>query len=141
MASNDKLDDADAVLNIETRLQLKLFLAGKVEGVFEAPAKLLEQPFTLALSAPLLFFCDLAVRIGYYFAGLFEHVYQRLIHGEGSSQVIMTGGNDSLYSTNGVFQERSLLRRGANMSHKFSAPAKMVSSSRRFVPATLCGLL
>src|SRR5260370_5893328 len=91
LASDYKLDDSYAVLNIETRLQLKFFLAGEVEGVLEARAELLEEAFPLDLSTPFLFFCDLAVGIGYYFAGLFEHVYQRLIHGEGSSWVIMTG--------------------------------------------------
>jgi hypothetical protein len=83
LASDDKLNDSDAVLNIETRLQLELFFAGEVEGVFEARAELLQELFALALSAPLLFLCDLAIRIRYYFAGLFEYVHQRLIHGEG----------------------------------------------------------
>jgi hypothetical protein len=106
LASDHKLNNAEAVLNIEARLQFQLFFAREIEGVFEARAELLEQLFALALSAPLLFFCDLAVRIGYYFAGLFEYIHQRLIHGEGSSQVIMSGMDVLLYSTNGGFQER-----------------------------------
>ena len=39
LASDHKLDDSDAVLNIETRLQLELFLAGEVEGVLHARAE------------------------------------------------------------------------------------------------------
>src|SRR5437899_9703449 len=132
LASDHKLNDADAVLNIETRLQLELFLAGEVEGVLHARAELLEQLFALALSAPLLFFCDLAVRVGYYFAGLFEHIHQRLIHGEGSSHVIMSGMDGPIYSTNVGFQEGSFLGRRSKQAHKLQSHF----SSSKFVPAT-----
>jgi len=81
-APDYKLDDCDAVLNIKTRFQLQLFLAGEVEGLFDAGAKYLQQTRSLTLSAPFLFFCNLTVRSRYDYAGLLKHIYKRLFHGE-----------------------------------------------------------
>jgi hypothetical protein len=79
-----KLDDCNAFLNIKTRLQLQLFFAGEVEGLFDAGSEYLQQARALTLSAPFLFFCNLTVRSRYDYAGLFEHIYERLFHGRTS---------------------------------------------------------
>src|SRR5580704_8285752 len=80
---DNKLDDSNAVLNVQTRFQLHLFLAGEVEGLLDAAAELQQQSLSLTIPAPFFFLCDLTVCIRDYFASLLKHVYQRLIHGEG----------------------------------------------------------
>jgi hypothetical protein len=106
LASDYKLNDSDAVLNIKTRLQLQFFLAGEVEGVLDAHAELQQQSLSLALSAPLLFFRDLTVGIRYYFAGLLKDIYQRLINW-GTLSSHYGRHKRSAYSTHGLFQDKS----------------------------------